>query len=83
MRRPSSFLSITAFTVLSTLAVGGMTPASCEASAAGLTGYTGEVWVWDEQTGVVTLRQTGGGMFRVQMTPAETRRLRLHEVTTG
>src|SRR5712691_11138391 len=74
MRRAWIFFSITL------LAGGYMTPATGEGPS-GLTAYTGEVWVWDENTGVVTLRQAGGTV-RVQVTPAETRSLRLHEIAT-
>jgi len=84
MRRAVSFLSIAAvsFLAISLLAGGFVTPASGQGPSAGLTAYTGELWVWDEHTGVVTLRQSGGGMLRVQMRPEETRRLRHHEIAT-
>lgn len=81
MRTGLSVLSMTVF--FFTLLAGGVgTPASGQGPSAGLTAYTGEVWVWDERTGVVTLRQSGGGMLRVQMRPEETRRLRHHEIAT-
>jgi hypothetical protein len=84
MRRALSFLSIVAVSFLSIMLLAGgfMTPASGQGPSAGLTAHTGEVWVWDERTGVVTLRQSGGGMLRVQMRPEETRRLRHHEIAT-
>ena len=74
MRRAWSFLFITL------LAGGCMTPATGQGPS-GVTAYTGEVWVLYERTGVVTLRQAGG-TIRVQVTPEETRALRLHEIAT-
>ncbi len=43
--------------------------------------FTGEVWTWDEQTNVVTLRR-GGQNVRVQVTPDQIKGLRLHETAT-
>lgn len=86
MRRALSFLSSTAVSFLSITLLAGaggyVTPASGAGPSAELAAHTGEIWVWDERTGVVTLRQSGGGMLRVQMRPEETRWLRLHENMT-
>lgn len=43
--------------------------------------FTGEVWTWDEQTNVVTLRQDTG-TIRVQVTPDEMKGLRMHQTAT-
>lgn len=43
--------------------------------------FTGEVWVWDEQTNVVTLRQ-GLQTIRVRVTPDQLIGLRLHQMVT-
>lgn len=50
-------------------------------SVAAPTTFTGEVWTWDEQTNVVTLRQ-GTQTVRVKVSPDVLRRLQLHQVTT-
>ncbi|PYM20304.1 MAG: hypothetical protein DMD81_02110 [Candidatus Rokuibacteriota bacterium] len=40
--------------------------------------YRGEVWTWDERDSTVTLRE-GADIYRVQVTPDQVRRLRMHE----
>jgi hypothetical protein len=60
--------------------LGGCATASRSVTAPG-TAYTGEVWTWDEQTNVVTLRQ-GAQTIRVQTTPDQIRGLELHRVMT-
>jgi len=50
-------------------------------AAPGTAAYTGEVWTWDEQTSVVTLRQ-GGQNVRVKVTPDQLRGLELHSTRT-
>jgi len=43
--------------------------------------FTGEVWGWNQQANIVTLRQ-GGNTIRVKVTPDQIAGLRLHQVTT-
>ncbi len=43
--------------------------------------FTGEVWGWDQQTGIVTLRQ-GPNLVHVKTTPDQVAALRLHQVAT-
>jgi hypothetical protein len=58
------------------------TPSTTRAGAAGgASTFTGEVWTWDEQTNVVTLRQ-GASTTRVKVSPDELQGLRLHQITT-
>jgi hypothetical protein len=45
------------------------------------TPFRGEVWTWDDQRHIVTLRQ-GDRTIRVQTTPEQIAALRLHAVTT-
>jgi hypothetical protein len=69
--------TITRFLVVTALAVGGMATAAWAADTA----FTGEVWVWDEQTNTITLRQ-GGQDVRVKVNPDQFIGLRLHETKT-
>lgn len=57
----------------------GARPAAGPSSSAAT--FTGEVWTWDEQSNVVTLRQ-GVQTIRVKVSPDVLRRLQLHQVTT-
>jgi len=43
--------------------------------------FTGEVWGWNQQANIVTLRQ-GGNTIRVKVTPDQIAGLRLHQVVT-
>jgi hypothetical protein len=43
--------------------------------------FTGEVWGWNQQTNIVTLRQ-GGNTIHVKATPDQIAGLRLHQVVT-
>lgn len=47
----------------------------------GTTVYSGEVWTWDDQSNIVTLRQ-GTQTIRVRVAPGEVRRLQLHQFAT-
>src|SRR5437867_4714623 len=49
--------------------------------AADMGAFTGEVWTWDEQTGIITLRQ-GGQTVRVKAAPDQFRGLDLHSMRT-
>jgi len=66
---------------LSMLAV--VVVAGCATTSAppGATAFTGEVWTWDEQVNTVTLRQ-GAQDIRVNLTPDQVAKLRLHETKT-
>jgi len=66
---------------LSMLAV--VVVAGCASTSAppGATAFTGEVWTWDEQLNTVTLRQ-GARDVRVNITPDQIAKLRLHETKT-
>ncbi len=55
--------------------------ASTAPSAAGTSAFTGEVWTWDEQAGIITLRQ-GGQTIRVKAAPDQFRGLDLHSMRT-
>jgi hypothetical protein len=63
-----------------TLVAGCAAPATTTVQPGG-TVFRGEVWTWDEQTNVVTLRN-GAQNVRVRVTPDQIRLLRLHEVAT-
>jgi len=56
-------------------------PAAPAAAAPPATIFTGEVWTWDEQINVVTLRQ-GAQIIRVKVTPDQLIGLRLHQIAT-
>lgn len=66
-------------------AIVGLMLAACASTAppAPATGqtFTGEVWGWDQQTGMVTLRQ-GPNLIFVKTTPDTVAGLRLHQVAT-
>ncbi|OLB93912.1 MAG: hypothetical protein AUH30_19020 [Candidatus Rokubacteria bacterium 13_1_40CM_68_15] len=49
--------------------------------AADMGAFTGEVWTWDERTGIITLRQ-GGQYIRVKAAPDQFRGLDLHSTRT-
>src|SRR6266516_2697737 len=55
--------------------------ASTAPSAAGTSAFTGEVWTWDEQAGIITLRQ-GGQTIRVKAAADQFRGLDLHSMRT-
>ena len=55
--------------------------ASSAPPAAGTSAFTGEVWTWDEQSGIITLRQ-GGQNIRVKAAPDQFRGLDLHSTRT-
>jgi len=55
--------------------------ASTAPPAAGTSAFTGEVWTWDEKTGIITLRQ-GGQNIRVKAAPDQFRGLDLHSIRT-
>ena len=76
MKRLTGFL---AASVIVAAAVG----AGCATTSATSPGtaFTGEVWTWDEQTNTVTLRQ-GMRDTRVNITPDQIAKLRLHETKT-
>ncbi len=57
------------------------TTASSPAALAQSSAYSGEVWTWDSDTNVVTLRQ-GVHTVRVLVTPDQIQSLRLHENAT-
>ncbi len=54
------------------------TSSSSPAAMADSAAYKGEVWTWDSETNVVTLRQ-GVQTIRVKTTPDQIRALRLHD----
>jgi hypothetical protein len=66
-------------------AIVGLMLAACAGTAppAPATGqaFTGEVWGWDQQSGMVTLRQ-GPNLIHVKTTPDTIAGLRLHQVAT-
>jgi hypothetical protein len=62
------------------LVAGCTTTAPSTAQAPG-TAYSGEVWTWDEQENIVTLRQ-GGQKIRVKVTPDQMVGLTLHQNAT-
>jgi len=67
---------------LAALAIGGCAAqAPAPAPAAQGDAVTGEVWVWDEQRNIVTMRQ-GDRLVHVQVTPDVIAGLRPHQVTT-
>ena len=55
--------------------------AGCATAPAPGNVYRGEVWTWDERDSTVTLRE-GADTYRVQVTPDQVRRLRMHETVT-
>ncbi len=57
----------------------GAAPAPAAGPAVGA--FTGEVWTWDEQAGIITLRQ-GGQYLRVKAAPDQFRGLDLHSTRT-
>ena len=69
--------TVTGFLIVAALVVGG-TATHVWAAA---TAFTGEVWVWDEQTNTITLRQ-GLQTIRVRVNPDQFVGLRLHETKT-
>jgi hypothetical protein len=46
------------------------------------TAFTGEVWTWDRPAGTITLRQSGGQIIRVKVTPDQFFGLQLHQIVT-
>jgi hypothetical protein len=75
-------MKIAVCVLLAALVAAGCATGSQPATpAAGASTFTGEVWTWDEQTNVVTLRQ-GERTIRVKVSPAELRGLQLHQVKT-
>lgn len=62
------------------LVAGCAAPATTTAQSSG-TVFRGEVWTWDEEKNIVTLR-TGAEKIRVRVTPDQIRVLRLHEMAT-
>jgi hypothetical protein len=59
----------------------GCAGATASDSAQSTTLFTGEVWTWDEQSGIVTLRQ-GGQFLRVKAAPDQLKGLSLHATQT-
>ncbi len=75
-------MTVLACVLLAALVAAGCASAGQPAGAsAGESTFTGEVWTWDEQTNVVTLRQ-GGEIVRVKVRPGATRDLQMHQVRT-
>lgn len=56
-------------------------PAAPTAATPSATTFTGEVWTWDEQTRIVTLRQ-GAQTIRVKVAPDQFVGLQLHQIVT-
>jgi translation initiation factor IF-1 len=75
MRHVSELLALS---MLAAIVVAGCATTS---APPGATAFTGEVWTWDEQVNTVTLRQ-GGRDIRVNITPDQIAKLRLHETKT-
>ncbi len=69
--------AITGFLVVAALAMGCLSTSAWAADTA----FTGEVWVWDEQTNTITIRQ-GLQTIRVKVNPDQFVGLRLHETKT-
>jgi hypothetical protein len=63
------------------LMLAGCASATAPAAGPGTGTFTGEVWTWDEQTGIVTLRQ-GGQYLRVKAAPDQLTGLDLHSTRT-
>ena len=68
----------TAWLIVMVLA-GCATPRAATTTAAA---FTGEVWTWDKPAGTITLRQSGGQIVRVKVTPDQFVGLQLHQVAT-
>jgi translation initiation factor IF-1 len=72
---------LSGFLTLSLLAVVAVAGCATTSAPPGATAFTGEVWTWDEQLNTVTLRQ-GARDIRVNITPDQIAKLRLHETKT-
>jgi hypothetical protein len=68
-----------AMAVLITIALGAC---ATQQPAPSGTAFTGEVWNWNEQTGIVTLRQGGGQLIQVKVTPEQMTNLQLNQMRT-
>jgi hypothetical protein len=68
-----------AMAVLITIALGAC---ATQQPAPSGTAFTGEVWHWSEETGIVTLRQGGGQLVHVKVAPEQMSTLRLNQTTT-